>query len=143
MGYITWTDSVGFATLSNTKPKLGRRFAGYVPDVDRIVDRKTALGTGVFYEFMYRQDYTAKFQIDKIPVTQTDTMLRFKEFAMQGCSFTMYTEDESDRFYEVRIKPGTEIQFELSDRQMLEYSLSLEVMSAATVPVRLLCHYRE
>jgi hypothetical protein len=144
MGYVTWTDADGFATLSNLKPhKAARRLRGWLPGVDRISDTKTALGTGIFYEFLYRQDYTASFTLDAIPVTQTALILRFLNFIMQGCAFTLYTEDAQDRVYSVRMRPTTKPSLEQSDATLLEYALTLEVISATGPQEPLLCHYRE
>jgi hypothetical protein len=142
MGYLEWTDGDGSATLTNGKPKPARRFTSWTPDVVRIVDRRTALGTGKFYEFLYRQDYTAKFRIDHIPASQQATFLRFKEFAMQGCAFYVKTEDIEERAHLCRVRPDTDITFELSNSQTLEYSLSMEVMSATEPPNPLECIYR-
>jgi hypothetical protein len=143
MGYLAWTDEEGSATLTNGKPRPARRFVGWAPDVDRVGDKRTALGTGLSFEFLYRKDQCARFSIDKIPCTEQETALRFIDYAKAGCAFYCHTEDAQDRVYEVRWRPGTEIAFVLDDPQHLEYRLSLEVMSAASPAERLLCHYRE
>jgi hypothetical protein len=143
MGYITWTDETGSATLSNLKTKPGRRFSSWVADVDRVGDRKPALGTGIVHEFLYRTDYTAKFSIEHLPATQQALMIRFKNWAMAGCLFQVYTEDAADRVYTCRLRPSAELGITMSNAGMLEYTMVLEVISAADPVEPLLCHYRE
>ena len=143
MGYLAWTDSDGAATLSNLKARPARRFTSWTPDVDRVSDRRTALGSGIVYEFLYRKDYVATLRIDHLPVTQSALFLRFKDFAMQGCEFYVYTEDAQDRVYLCRLRPGTAPTMEMSSSPQLEYSVTVDVMSAEDTPVPLLCHYRE
>ena len=143
MGYLAWTDGDGAATLSNMKPKPARRFTGWTPDVNRIGDKKTALGTGKSYQFLYRKDYVATLRMDHVPAAEQGKFLRFKDFVMQGCAFHVYTEDTDDRVYLCRVKPDTEPTMELSNAQQLEYSVTVEVMSAEETPEPLLCIYRE
>jgi hypothetical protein len=144
MGYVAWTDAEGSTSLSNGKPHVAaRRFTGFVADVDRVGDERSAMGTGMSYDFLYRRDYTARVVIDHIPVTNAALWLRFKDYAMQGCAFYLHTEDSASRTYLVRRKPGTAITIEMSDPSMLEYRLTMEVISAASPAEPLLCFYRE
>jgi hypothetical protein len=143
MGYIDFTDTTGNAQVTNGLTLPGRRFTNWTPDTLRISDRRTALGSGVTYEYVYRQDYVASFQIEHIPVTSLPTVIRWKNWALQGCEFLVYTEDTQNRFYICRLVPDTTPTIEMSDREALEYTLSLEVMSADLPPVLLECTYRE
>lgn len=143
MGYIDFTDESGNAQVTNGLTLPGRRFSNWTPDTVRIADRRTALGSGITYEYLYRQDYVASFQIENIPVTDLPTVIRFKNWAMKGCEFYVYTEDTQNRFYLCRLRPDTEPTLEMSDRTTLEYTLSMEVMSAAQPPELLHCTYRE
>lgn len=142
MAYVAWTDEIGSASLSNGKPGPARRFTGYVADIDRVRDTRAALGTGQSHEFVYRKDYTAKLVIDKIPVSSKLLMLRFKDYAMQGCEFYLHTEDAADRVHVVRVRPGTEIEFAQDDAAMLEERLTMQVISAEDPQEPLLCIYR-
>lgn len=143
MGYIDFTDENGNAQVTNGLTAPGRRFANWTPDTVRIADRRTALGSGITYEYLYRQDYVASFQINNIPVTSLPTVIRWKNWAMKGCGFTVVTEDTQSRTYQCYLRPGTEPEIEMSDSTTLEYSLTVEVMSAERPPELLECTYRE
>ena len=142
MATITFTDGTGAVTLSNTLSTAASRFSQWVPDVERISDRKVALGTGVTYEYLYRQDYTASFAIEHIPLTELSKVARFKAWALAGNTFNVNTQDKTNATYLCRIKPGTVPQLEMEDRTLLEYRLSVEVISAASPQVFLACSYR-
>jgi hypothetical protein len=143
MGYIDFTDETGNTQVTNGLTLPGRRFTSWTPDTIRIADRRTALGSGITYEYLYRQDYAASFQIEHIPVTALPTVIRWKNWAMKGCEFWVYTEDTQSRFYLCRLRQDTTPTIEMSDREALEYTLSLEVVSAVSPPELLECTYRE
>lgn len=141
MGYIDFTDGTGAAQITNGLTLEGRRFSNWVPDVVRVSDRRTVLGTGRMYEYIYRQDYVASFEIEHLTATALNTVMRWKAHAMKGCEFTVYTEDDSSRFYVCRLRPDTEPSIALADRNNLEYTLSVQVMSASDPTVPLQCLY--
>jgi hypothetical protein len=141
MGFITFTDELGSVTVSNGKERPARRFSSWTPDVNRVADRKVALGTGITYEYLYRIDYYASFEMEHFPASSLASFIRFKEWAMRGCEFFVYTEDSADRIYLCRIKPGSEPTARMTERTFLEYTLSVDVMSAADEPVYLACLY--
>jgi hypothetical protein len=141
MGYIEFTDEIGEVTLSNGKDRPARRFSSWTPDVNRVADRRVALGTGITYEYLYRIDYYASFSIEHFPAASLVSFIRFKEWAMRGCEFYVYTEDDADRFYRCRIRPGSEPTAQFSERSFLEYEINIEVMSAETPPAYLACLY--
>lgn len=142
MATITFTDGTGAVTLTNGLPGAGSRFSQWVPDIDRVADRKVAVGTGVTYEYLYRQDYVASFIIEHIPLTELSDVARFKAWALAGNTFNVNTEDKNNASYSCRIRPGTIPQLEIEDRTTLEYRLSVEVISAASPQVLLACSYR-
>lgn len=142
MATITFTDGTGAVTLSNTLSTAASRFSQWVPDIERLADRKVAVGTGVTYEYLYRQDYTASFAIEHIPLTELSKIARFKAWALAGNTFNVNTQDKNNATYSCRIKPGTTPSLEMEDRTLLEYRLSVEVISAANPQVFLDCSYR-
>lgn len=142
MATITFTDAAGAVILTNGKAGPGSRFSSWVPSIDRIGDRKVSLGTGATYEYLFRQDYTATFAIEHIPVTSLDKVARFMAWALAGNTFTVNTRDLTDLSYVCRIRPGTEPEVSMEDRTLLEYRLNVSVISAASPPVFLACIYR-
>jgi hypothetical protein len=142
MATITFTDAQGAATLSNGLTGPASRFSEWTPDVDRIGDRRVSLGTGVTHEFLYRQDFVATFAIDHLPLTALPTAARFKAHAMRGETFSVNTQDMANRAYLCRLRPATEPEITMTDRTLLEYRLSVEVISADAPPVLLECRYR-
>lgn len=142
MGYIAFDDELGSVTVSNGLTLPARRFSNWTPDVNRIADRRVALGSGITYEYLYRTDYTAAFQIEHYPVVRLASFIRFKEWAMRGCEFFVHTEDEANRVYLCRIAPGTEPKAEMSNREMLEYTLTIDAMSADDPVEFMACIYR-
>jgi hypothetical protein len=141
MGYIDFTDSAGNAQVTNGLTLEGRRFSNWVPDVIRVGDRRTVLGTGRMYEYLYRQDYVASFQIEHLPASAMATVMRWKAYAMKGCEFVVATEDAGSRLYTCWLRPDTEPTIELTDRVNIEYTLTVQVMSADTPAVPLECLY--
>jgi hypothetical protein len=141
MGYMDFTDSAGNAQVTNGLTLEGRRFANWVPTVVRVSDRRTVLGTGKTYEYVYRTDYVASFQIEHLKATDMATVMRWKIHAMKGCEFVVATEDDASRTYTCWLRPDTEPTIELTDRTNIEYTLSVEVMSADTPTVPLECVY--
>lgn len=141
MGYITFTDEVGAVTLQSSYPDgPARRFRNWTPDAKAIGPRVFALGTARPYEFRFRTDYTASFEIPGILPSQHEDFMRFKLWAMKGCIFEVYTEDSDNHYYECRIAPETEPQMQLEDSAMLEYAISVSVRTLAGTPM--ICNYR-
>lgn len=142
MATITFTDGVGSVTLTNGKAGPGSRFSNWTPGIDRVGDRKTGLGTGITYEYLFRQDYTAAFAIEHIPVAALDLVVRFIAWAMAGNTFTLNTGDVAARTHVCRIRPDTTPEVAMEDRALLEYRLNVSVISAASPPEFLACIYR-
>lgn len=142
MAYITFTDEVGSVTLTPSYPSgPARRFRNWTPDAKPVGPRVFALGTARPYEFRFRTDYIASFEIPGILPSQHEDFMRFKLWALKGCSFEVYTEDSADRYYECRIAPETEPSIQLEDNAMLEYTISLTARAITNVPM--ICTYRD
>jgi hypothetical protein len=141
MAYIQFTDEVGLVTLVPSYPAgPARRFRNWTPNVETIGPRTFALGTGRPYEFAFRRDYVASFEIPGILPSQHEDFMRFKVWAMKGCPFDVYTEDDTDAYYECRIAPNSEPEMSFEDTAMLEYAISVKVRSIANTPM--ICNYR-
>jgi hypothetical protein len=141
MGYIQFTDEVGSVTITSSYPAgPARRLRAWTPDVRTVGPRVFALGTGRPYEFAFRRDYTASFEIAGLLPSQHGDYHRFKVWALKGCVFDVYTDDEDSHYYECRIAPDTEPSLSLEDPAMLEYRLSVTVRSVANAPM--ICNYR-
>jgi uncharacterized protein YqfB (UPF0267 family) len=142
MATITFTDGTGSVTFSNGTTGPMSRFSEWTPDVQRISDSQVGLGNGVTYEYLFRQDFGARFRMERIPLSQITNYHRFKRHALAGSTFTVNTEDKSNRSYVCRIAPGADITLEMEDRVLLEYAVEIDVISAETVPAAMLCEYR-
>jgi hypothetical protein len=142
MGTITFTDTDGAVTFSNGTTGPMSRFSEWTPDVIRVSDSQVALGTGVTYEYLFRQDFAARFRIEHIPLAQILNYHRFKRWALAGNTFTVNTLDKSNRSYLCRIFPGSDLELEMEDRVLLEYSLEVYVISAENSPAPMRCEYR-
>lgn len=141
MATITFTDSGGAVTFSNGKSGPGSRFSMWTPDIVRVSDRRYGLGTGIAYEYLFREDFVAKFTIEHIPLSQLENAARFKRWALQGNTFTVNTQDKSSRTYTCRLMEGATLELQMTDRVFLEYSLDVAVMSASSPTVFLKCEY--
>lgn len=142
MATITFTDSIGAVTLSNDKAGPGSRFSQWTPSIDRIADRRFALGTGIAYEYLFREDFTASFQIEHLPLAQLANAARFTRWALQGNTFTVNTQDKTNKSYLCRMRPDSVPTLTMTDRVALEYTLDVSVVSASSPKVFLACEYR-
>jgi hypothetical protein len=142
MATITFTDGTGAVTLSNGKDGPGSRFSQWTPSIDRIADRRFALGTGIAYEYLFREDFTATFQIEHLPLSELQDASRFTRWALQGNTFTVNTQDKTNKVYVCRLRPDTVPSLTMTDRVLLEYTLDLSVISASSPTVFLACEYR-
>jgi hypothetical protein len=141
MATITFTDGTGAVTFSNDKAGPGSRFSMWTPDIVRVADRRTALGTGVSYEYLFREDFVASFTIEHIPLSQLENAVRFKRWALQGNTFSVNTQDKQSRTYTCRLMEGAQLELAITDRTFVEYSLDIVVSSASSPKVFLKCEY--
>lgn len=141
MGYIQFTDEAGSVALTPSYPAgPARRFRNWTPSTNSVGPRVFSLGTGRAYEFSFRRDYTASFEIPGILPSQHEDFMRFKTWVMKGGIFEIYTEDSNNSYYECRIAPDTEPEMEMEDSTMLEYTISVVARSIANSPM--VCDYR-
>lgn len=137
---ITWTDAGGAATLTNGKPVPADRFTGWTPGSPVVKAEAASLATGQPFPFVFRNDYTATFALDKIPNTSQATVLRLIRWLESGGVVTVNTGDAASRTYAscylpVGVRPG----FALSNPRFLEYTLTLTLANIAGADM--LCAY--
>lgn len=141
MAYIEWEDAQGTGTLGPSYPEgPARRFRGWTPNARGFGPHTYGLGTGRRFEFRFRIEQTATFQIPGILPSQFEDFLRFKLAALAGCPFLVVTEDADENIYECYLAPETVPELEQDDAQLLEYTATVVAMSADAAPM--LCNYR-
>lgn len=141
MASITFTDSTGAATLTNGRSGPGSRFSNWVPTVRRVADRRFALGTGIAYEYLFREDFAATFAIEGIPAADLEVVARFTRYAQQGNTFTVNTTDNANRVYTCRMAEDATFDLSMSDATFLEYTLTVSVYNASSPKVFMRCEY--
>lgn len=145
MAYIEWEDDDGTGTLTSSYPAGGtasaqsRRFRSWTPKPVPVGPHRTGLGNGRRYQFQFRVDRRASFEIHGIKPTQFDMWERFRLHALKGCTFMVYTEDAAGRSYTCRIAEESEPELSFADSRMLEYTMSVTVTNVANAPM--LCDY--
>ena len=100
--------------------------------------------------FRYRVDYGAVFQLPGISAHKDATTGLFMhevadrliKHLQEGGTCTVLTEDNAANTYTpCGLMPGTTPTLELTDRALLEYTLSLAVINLAVVPARMTARY--
>ena len=141
MAYIEWEDDTGTHTLTPSYPAgPARRFRSWTPDVEPVGPFKYRLGTGVREQFQFRRDHKAKVVMPGIRPDQFEDYLLFRIHALSGCNFFVATEDAASNVYECVLAEGSVPTLEMSDAQMLEYTIELVAKNTAAAPM--LCDYR-
>lgn len=132
---IVFDDGTGATTLTSVTP----RFQNWVPDTAPIGPNETGLGTGQLFQWVYRTDFSASFELPYIPAARLPDLQRLKVWLLSGGTITVNTADLSASSYTVSLKPSTTPSWKL-DQKLLEYTLSIAVLNAAAAP--LICQYR-
>ena len=132
---IVFDDGSGATTITSLVP----RFQNWIPDTTPIGPNETALGTGQTFQWAYRTDYSATFDMGVIPPASLPDLQRLKVWLLTGGTITINTADLSAHSYTVTLKPGSIPSWKL-DQKLLEYTLSLGVLNSAAAP--LTCQYR-
>ena len=132
---IVFNDGSGATTLTSVVP----RFQNWIPDATPIGPNETALGTGQVFQWVYRTDYTAAFDMGFIPPARLPDLQRLKVWLLTGGTITVNTGDLSANSYTVSLKPGTVPSWKF-DPKAVEYTLSLAVLNTVAAP--LTCQYR-
>ena len=142
--FIEFTDTIGFARLSNESPYPADRFTGWTPmsspqgsAAQRLSDQQT---------FMFRTSDSlgVSFSLDKIPsrsysrnsdgYTPTELADRLIYHLINGGRCLVRTGDPNGSYSPCAIYPGSKPTLQLSNKQLLEYTLNLQLLNVATVP---------
>ena len=143
---ITFTDSIGAATLTNGKTYPGTRFDNWTPITRPVGDLVHRQSDQTPSMFRLATIYGASFELSKIP-QRTISSVRLVTVAdrlcahlLNGGSCTVNTGDSDTASYTgCYLMPGTTPELRLTDPQMLEYTLSLALFNPAGT--RMVCHY--
>lgn len=144
MATITFTDGTGAVTLDNgttgMSSGVGSRFADWTPFQRPVGPRVPALGTGRPYQFRFRTDYGATFNMTDIPNTKMSDMLRCQEWLLRGESVTVNTGDNASRSYTTcYLAPEGDVTITLQDKNLLLYTMSFVLINSASAAM--LCIY--
>lgn len=130
---ITWTDGDGTAVLSNGKPEPGDRFGLWKPDAEPIGPYSIRLGTGQLDRFKFRRDNRVSFELAAIPSDQLPLLRRLRFHLMSGGTVQLDGDRELiEDFAIASLAPDTTPEYEMSDRQTLEYTFTATLISAST-----------
>ena len=137
---IQWYDTAS-RTLTNSKPTPADRFDNWTPITPPEASAVYGLGTGIRHQWRFRQDYGASFALSKIPVADTDLVMRLLRHLQEGGEITVNTGDSSGRSYDCIAFPNWDIPegAEFTDNRMLEYTLTLKVKH--TLDLDMICNY--
>jgi hypothetical protein len=136
---IDFTDATGAATLTNGKEAPFDRFAGWRSWKKGIGPSDVAAGTGRTFHWNFRNDQLAFFELPMIPMDSLDVVERLQYHLETGGEVTVTVGDEAEHVYVCVIAPGTEVEYEQTDAQELEYTLRLTLKNTAAAP--LLCSW--
>jgi hypothetical protein len=141
MATITFTDSAGAVTISNQVAAPGNRLSSWTPTVNKVADRRFALGTGVAFEYVFREDFLASFTLDGLPATELEKVSRLVRHAQAGNTFVINTMDNAARSYTVRMAEGSDITVTMTNATFLDYSVSMTVANANSPKVFMTVEY--
>jgi hypothetical protein len=133
MASITFNDGTS-ATLDNgttgVAGGVGSRFASWTPFTRRVGERAVTLATGASFDFTFRIDYGATFQMRDLPNTTQSVALRLIRHLQGGGTCTVTTGDAGSRVYTTcSIDPNGDVTLEFQDATFLTYSMSLSLIN--------------
>jgi hypothetical protein len=150
--YIYFVDSIGPVLLSNEKAFPADRFSGWTPNqipfgesAQRMSDRKT-------FMFKTSEEFSVSLQLSGIPskssfisgtYTPLDLANRFIYHVTNGGVCLVRTGDAIGSSYSpCAIYPDSKPSIQLTDKRLLEYTLSAQLINVATVPVPFSSYHR-
>lgn len=126
MPSISWTDTIGAATLTNGKLSPADRFHTWTPSDDSVDAAGPSLRTGRLAGGKFRRDGLVSFELRAITGGSLPLLLRLKLHLMKGGSVALASDNVlAARWATATLAPGTMPQVEFSDRTTLEYTLSV------------------
>lgn len=144
MAKLVFTDSIGTAEVDNgystTATGVASRFSAWTPFQKPIGPAVTALGTGARYQFAFRTDYGASFEIRDIDVALLPKVLRLMAHLEGGGTVRVDTGDAYERVYaSCCLAPGAEVTLSQANATDLTYSVSMTLINLGATPM--LCDY--
>jgi hypothetical protein len=139
---IDFTDSIGSATLSNSKADGPDRFGSWTPWQMPVGPKANSLATGQLYRWTHRTDYGARFELRHIPNSSLDVAMRLIAHLENGGTCTVNTGDASARTYTTcGLAPDADLggALSMSDPKTIEYTLSLSLINLGAA--QMLCVY--
>lgn len=126
MASISWVDSLGVGLLSNQKSGPAANFFSWSPDIVPIGPSRVGLGTGLTYQFSFRDDDIVSFEMRYIPGSQMSLMRRLKAHLMKGGAVSLNSSNILvDTTYGVCcIAPGEVPKISPPDAILQEYTMS-------------------
>lgn len=124
---ITWTDSIGSATLANGKAVPADRFRHWTPEAPEVSSSEVPVGDGITQRFLFRRDYIAAFELPYLKSDKHATALRLKAHLLGGGEITVYVGDQSGHEYDCVLAPGTTPALVFEDATMLEFTFQCAV----------------
>lgn len=144
MGSVAFTDSIGAATFTNGLEAIaagvGSRFASWTPWTMPIGPNAHALGTGARYQYTFRTDYGATFEIREIPATGHAIALRLIRHLKGGGTCSVATGDGVHAYATCGLAPGFEPALSMTDSRNIRYSLALSLINLGAA-ADMLCEY--
>jgi hypothetical protein len=138
---ISWTDSVGAASLSPAPAGAGGRFRDWTPIGDDEQDVAVGLGSGDTYAWRYREQHGASFVIPYLQSDQMALMTRLQRHLQGGGTVSIDTDDANNATYATcRIWPGSKVEIRKVNA-IPEYEMTLTVLNRDASPVPMVCEY--
>ena len=142
---ILFKDTIGLAVLHNMKPFPADRFSGWTPDSIPVGASKQRLSDEQTFMFRTSDRNSLSLTVPGLPsrqpfadpngYTPTDIATRLIYHLTNGGKCIVHTGDANNATYgPCAIAPGTKPQLSPSNKQLLENTLSLQLISVATTP---------
>ncbi len=139
---LQFTDADGSAAITNGKSGPGARFSGWTPIPVTFGDSEDGLGDGVLYTFTFGDRMDARFALTQIPNDQQPLLERLRRHLTAGGIVHVITGDVADREYTTcQMVKGAPPELEMTDRQLLEWTVTLTLRNVAPDPQPMLCVY--
>lgn len=141
MASITFNDGIS-ATLQSAWPSPADRFRSWEPFARPIGEGAHGLGDGVRYQWRFRTDYGASFEVVGLTQAEMPVALRLQEHLLGGGTCTVTTDDASSNTYGTcGLAPETEPELSMENRTPVEWALKLTLIDVSGSPVAMVCEY--
>lgn len=139
---IQFTDGTGAATLNNGKAAPHDRLANWTPATRPAGETAARQSDRAITMVKFRTEYRVHFELPFIPSSGANSKVtiadRLIAHLMEGGVCTVNTGDAASSSYSnARMNPDSPPELRLSDRDLMEYTLSLDLL-LTSAPV---CRY--